>query len=412
MRPSQICIAAAVSMLNASGRALGPLGRRMPDLTPESLRLRAQRRGGLTEFGSWPIDEPLARLMEAYEREANLTMLGRLTVRELIVSLLENLLYLEQEREASPRVERQAIARPVFIVGLPRTGTTLLHGLIAQDPANRTPLTWEVMYPAGFDETEVGLRRVKRRTAARLAWADRLVPGLKRAHPIGPELPQECVALMAQAFASPEFHTIYRVPSYQDWYERHGQELAFDMHYRMLQQLQARRGTQRWVLKAPAHLFGLMPLVNRYPDARLIHTHRDPLRVLPSIASLNTLLRRAFSHDADPLEIAADWCVRWARALEAFLAARDRSPPERFLDIHYEAIVGSPLETIERIYEFLGWRLSDTARETMTTFLARNPKNKHGAHRYSLAEFGLDRETERKRYTEYCERFQIPLSDA
>jgi hypothetical protein len=266
------------------------------------------------------------------------------------------------------------------------------------------------MFPAGFEETPVELRRVQRRTARRLAWADRLIPDLKRIHPTGAELPQECVALMAQAFASSEFHTVCHVPSYQDWFEREGQELAYEMHHRMLQHLQARRGSRRWVLKAPTHMFGLGQLLHWYPGARLIQTHRDPLQVLPSIASLSTALRRAFSREVDPRAVAADWCGRWSRTLDAFLDLRDRQSPGRFLDVQYEALCASPLQTIERIYEFLGWSLPAAARAAMTTFLDEHPKDRHGAHRYSLAEFGLDPRTERERYARYCERFGIRVA--
>ena len=156
----------------------------------------------------------------------------------------------------------------------------MLHNLIAQDEEARTPLTWEAMYPAGFEETPAEVLRVRNQTTRRLIWADRLAPDLKRIHPVGTDLPQECVALMAQAFSSALFHTLYRVPSYQDWFESDSQKIAFDIHARMLQHLQSRRGNRVWVLKGPAHVFSLGPLLNRYPDARLIQTHRDPLKAM------------------------------------------------------------------------------------------------------------------------------------
>ena len=411
MSASHTFTSAAVATLNAGARILRRTGRTPPDLNPERLLRSAQRRTDLTDFGAWDIEEPLARLLHAYDAEANLTLVGRLAAREQAVSLLENLLYLEEERKHSGAIEQQEITAPLFIVGLPRTGTTLLHGLIAQDPATRTPLTWEVMYPAGFAETPRGVNRVKRKTTTRLVWADRLAPEFKRIHPIGADLPQECVALMAHGFSSLLFHSIHRVPSYQDWFERDSQTLAFDIHHRILQHLQARRGAKRWVLKGPGHLFGLRPLLQRYPDAKLVQIHRDPLKVMPSIASLNTSLRRAFSDHVDPREIAADWCARWAGALERFLHDRDTLAPDRFLDVAYEEIVVSPVQTVERIYEHLGWSLPDETRRAMNNFLAENPKDKHGAHRYSLAEYGLDRDTEVKRYAGYCERFNIPIAD-
>ena len=241
------------------------------------------------------------------------------------------------------------------------------------------------------------------------ARANRLAPQFKTIHPIAPDLPQECIAITAQVFMSIQFHTTHDVPSYEKWFEQHSQRLGYDFHYRLLQHLEARRPGRRWVLKAPGHLFALDDLLARYPDAKIIQTHRDPLRVMASMASHATVLRRAFSDAADPKLIAADWTERWAQALKKFLAVRDRSAPERFLDLSYDDIENSPLETVERVYAFLGWPMTDAARAAMRAFIGANPKNKHGVHRYSLAQYGLDRQAEIRRFGEYCARFNIAV---
>jgi hypothetical protein len=409
MSLSETAVGAAVGVLNVGGKTLARLGVSAPSLEVEPLQAAARRRAGLTDFGAWPIEEPLERLMRAYRDEAELTTLGRVTVRELIVSLLENLLRLEAERARTPRVADRRIETPVFIIGLPRTGTTLLHGLLSEDPDNRVPRTWEVMFPGSFPNTEQGIDAARKLTASRLAWANRLAPEFKTIHPIAPDLPQECIAITAQVFMSIQFHTTHDVPSYETWFEQHSQRLGYEFHYRLLQHLEARRPGQRWVLKAPGHLFALDDLLARYPDAKIIQTHRDPLRVMASMASHATVLRRAFSDSANPERIAADWTERWAQALRKFLAIRDRSAPDQFLDLGYDDIENSPLETVERVYAFLGWRLSDAARTAMSRFLDANPKNKHGVHRYSLAQYGLDRETEMRRFGEYCARFKIAV---
>jgi hypothetical protein len=347
--------------------------------------------------------------MRAYAVEARLTTLGRVTVRELIVSLLESLLHLEAERARSPSIADRKIEAPVFIIGLPRTGTTLLHGLMSEDSDNRVPRTWEVMFPAAFPNTADGIEAARKLTASRLAWANRLAPQFKTIHPIAPDLPQECIAITAQVFMSIQFHTTHDVPSYETWFEQHSQRLGYEFHYRLLQHLEARGHGRRWVLKAPGHLFALDDLLARYPDARIIQTHRDPLRVMASMASHATVLRRAFSDAAVPERIAADWTTRWAQALRQFLSVRDRGAAEQFLDLDYEDIENSPLETIERIYAFLGWPLTAGARAAMRRFIDANPKNKHGVHRYSLAQYGLDRETEMRRFGDYCARFNIAV---
>ncbi len=409
MSLAQNCVSGAVSALNAGGRALRRFGVEPPSLDADSLRRAAFRRAGSTRFGDWDFDEPLERLLKSYHDEARLTTLGRITVRELLVSLLENLLRMEDERVASRAIEQQQIAAPVFIVGLPRTGTTHLHGMISQDPANRAPATWEVMYPAARVGTQQEIDRARAMTDARLGWANRLAPEFMRIHPIASDLPQECIAITAQVFMSIQFHTTHNVASYQDWFEQAEQDLGWNFHRRLLQHLQAKRPGNRWVLKAPGHLFALEGLLKRYPDARIVHTHRDPLRVMASMASHATVLRRAFSDDADPRQIAADWADRWARALDRFLAVRDRARPEQFLDVDFDAIENDPLGTIERVYEFLGWPVTTETRTAINAFLAANPKNKHGVHRYTLEQFGLSRSAEAARFKSYCERFGIAV---
>ena len=406
---SERLMGGAVGALNAGGRVLRRAGIERPSLDRGLLMAAARRRAGLESFGAWPIDEPLGRLLDSYENESRLTALGRVAARELVVSLLENLLHMEQERQREPAVAEEPIAAPTFIVGLPRTGTTLLHGLMSQDPENRVPLTWEVMYPARFPNTPEGADRARRLTASRLGWANRLAPEFRKIHPIAPDLPQECIAITAQVFMSIQFHTTHNVGSYEDWLERDTQALAYAFHRRLLQHLQRRSSGKRWVLKAPGHLFALEALLAEYPDAKIIQTHRDPLRVMASMASHATVLRRAFSDHAVPERIAADWSHRWSEALKGFLAVRDRSAGDRFLDVAYDDIETRPLDVVRRVYEFLDRPLTPKAEDAMQRFLDANPKHKHGAHRYSLAEYGLSRNDEIRRYADYCKRFDIAV---
>jgi hypothetical protein len=265
------------------------------------------------------------------------------------------------------------------------------------------------MYPAASRSAD-DVARARAKAGTRLGWADRLAPEFMRIHAIAPDLPQECIAITAQVFMSIQFHTTHDVPSYQDWFENASQRLGFDFHHRFLQHLQAKMDgpETRWVLKAPGHLFALEGLLERYPDARIIHTHRDPLRVMASMASHATVLRRAFSDDTEPTKIAADWADRWARALDKFLDVRDRAAASQFLDVNFESIESDPIGAVERVYDFLNWPLTTEARTAMQNFLAANPKNKHGVHSYTLEQFGLSRTVESLRFRNYRERFRIP----
>jgi hypothetical protein len=409
MTISALCVGGTVRVLNACGRTLRRIGADPPSLDLDDLLAAARRRAGATGLGAWPIDEPLERLLRSYHDDARLTTLGRITVRELIVSLLENLVRLESELRAHPEIEREHVGDPLFIVGLPRTGTTHLHNVVSRDPDNRTPLTWEVMYPATREETAAGIERVRARTRSRLDWANRLAPEFVKIHPIAPDLPQECIAIHAQAFMGIQFHTTHDVSSYEDWFESASHDLAYDFHHRLLQHLQTQRPGRRWVLKAPGHLFSLMALLKRYPSAKIVQTHRDPLRVMASMASHATVLRRAFSDATDPVRIAADWAERWARALDEFLAVRDRAPAAQFLDVSYDEIERAPLTAVERVYDFAGFELRAEGRAAMQAFLDANPKDKHGAHRYTLEQFGLERDALTRRFARYCERFDLQM---
>jgi len=278
--------------------------------------------------------------------------------------------------------------------------------LLAQDPAHRVPQVWEVMHPASAAGSE---SQRKARSARELAWMDRLAPELKLMHPLAAELPQECIAIDSHTLQSQEFQTTHTVPNYQRWYEHQTLLPVYRFHRRFLQWLDWQRPGQRWVLKAPAHLFGLDALLEVYPDAAIVQTHRDPLQVMASLASLGTTLRTAFAESVDPVAVGREKARRWGDGLLAAVRARaaGRLPERPFLDIAYADIVADPVATVERIYRHFELDLSDEAEDRMRQFLARNPKDKHGRHRYTLEQFGLNRAAESERFAAYRERFGV-----
>jgi len=398
-----------VRLFNRVGKYL-PLPKTLVGLTSGDLIAAARKRSGLTDFGPWKIKAALDRLTASYRDEAQLTPLGAVAARETLVSSLTNLLTLTAERQRYPAIATQPLTAPVFVIGLPRTGTTLLHGLLAQDPNNRAPLSWEVMYPASYHNDPMGARQARERAAKRLAWANRLAPAFKRIHPIDADLPQECIAITAHVLRSIQFHTTNDLPSYQGWLEGSNQSDAYAFHRQLIQHLEYGSPGRRWVFKAPGHLFALAELLQQYPDARIIQTHRNPLNVVASLASHTTVLRRAFSDTVDPHAVGRDWTMRWALALDRFLATRDQQPTDNFLDVNYDAIEARPLATVKAIYEWLNWPFTATTEQAMQQFLDANPKNKHGAHRYTLEGYGLDAASEQARFAAYSERFNIPLT--
>ena len=397
--------------VNAGGDVLHRLGLSFGHLDGPKFMEAACQQTGLHDFGTIPFQEPLQLLLHSCAHEAQLTLCGRLAVRYDVLRLLRNRLCLEADWQRHPGIAAQGIVRPLFIAGLPRTGTSLLHALLAQDPANRTPLSWEVMAPSppperAQSERDPRIAHVERRMRC-LDW---LAPDFKRIHEVGARLPQECVAIMSHIFRSPQFATTFHVPAYEAWINKADRRPAYHFHRRFLQQLQWRGAGPQWVLKSPAHLAGLDALLETYPDAGIIHTHRDPLVAIPSLASLRTVLHRAFSHAVDPHQIGLATTRYWAQVLCQAIQFRQAHPAaqRRFYDIYYPELMRDPLGTVERLYSHFGLPLTPEAVGRMRQYLAAHPHQQYGAHRYTMEQFGLRPTEEAERYRAYRDHFGIP----
>jgi hypothetical protein len=383
-----------------------------PSLDPEAILAEAQRRTqGLADFGSGPFLEPLGRLLASLEKEARLNALGRRIAQERVLTHVVNRLDYVADRKRFPAIARERIVRPVFIVGLPRTGTTILHDILAQDPANRAPLTWEVMFPSPPPEaaTFASDPRIAR-CAATFPAVDLQIPAFKAMHPMGATLSQECVTLMGEAMCTPLFHNQFRVPSYEDWVDGEADwSHVYAFHQQQLQHLQWHNPGERWVLKTGAHMWGLEHLLATYPDARIVFTHRDPVKSMTSYASLTSLVRSMSSDEVDPLEIAHDWTARLKRVLEHAIEVRSAkaSPGAVFYDMHFLDFVADPFAVVERIYEALGLPMTPVASARMRAFIADNPKGKHGIHRYAPEEYGVEPAAVRRAFRAYMERFEL-----
>jgi hypothetical protein len=391
-----------VRLLNRCGAALERLGLRSTSSSAADLIDMAKHRTGLDDFGGGEFFEPLSRLIESCRREAQLNLVGKMALRSDVVRTLCNRLTMQRDLQLYPDIANQKIHEPLFIVGLPRSGTTLLHTLLSADPAHRAPLTWEVMTPSPPTSANEKQRiRCAARNLSSLHW---LAPTFQRVHALGAELPQECVSLMGPTFMSDQFDTMYNVPSYRGWFLKQDLQPAYEYHRRFLQHLQQRRRAQRWILKAPAHMFAPRTLLSIYPDARFVQTHREPIEAIASVSSLITILRRVFSDDVDPVQIGRDAVDYWSEALTTFMRERDQLPGERICDLQYAEIRRDPIDAARRIYEHFGWTMSGEAEERMRAVLANQPPDVNGSHRYHPSQFGLD---SGERFAAYCERFGL-----
>ena len=399
-----------VRALNRGGRTIARTGVSLVRLEPELLLEAARRRTGLDDFGDEAFREPFERVVRSLDGEARLNLIGRIAARQDLLRLLSNRLRMIDDGKRHPEILDGTVRRPIFVTGLPRTGTTLLHGLLAQDPASRAPLTWEMMYPSPPPRRRgTGRDRRAALSERQIRWFHRLSPEFRTIHPTGAELPEECLVIASHAFVSFQFQTMYDVPSYESWLEQQDLRASYRWHRRFLQHLQWRGSAERWVLKAPAHLFGFEALFDAYPDAGIVLTHRAPLEVVASLASLTAVLRSTFSDDVDPVAVGAEMTGRWSEALFGALRTRDagRVPAERVVDVLYPDLMRDPIGVVDRIYRSFSLELTTEAEARMRAFLAANPKDKSGRHRYTLEEFGLDARRETERFADYTRRFGL-----
>ncbi len=382
------------------------------DLHPDSLlREATERAGGLTDLGEGQFREGLDRFVDSAEREGRLNTIGRLIAKERVLGHAVSRLQYEDDRKKYPEIAEQKIEKPVFIVGLPRTGTTILHDILAQDPATRAPLTWEVMFPSPPPETATFETDPRiERCAATFPDVFDAIPGFKAMHPMGAQLTQECVSMMGEAMCTPLFHNQFRVPSYQDWVDDEADfSHVYAFHYRQLQHLQSRHTGDRWILKTGAHMWGLAHLLETYPDARIVFTHRDPVDSMTSYASLTSLVRSMGSEDVDKKEIASDWTERLHKVVMRTLDVRTaREYPEaRFLDVRFSDFVRDQFAVVQKIYDAFDMEMSDVAAQRLRGFIDDNPKGKHGAHEYTPEEYGVVPADVRASFSEYIERFDL-----
>jgi hypothetical protein len=397
-------------LINTIGRPWAQNGFSFLRLDETALLHKACAQTGLDDFGDDSFREGLRVLLRAYDTDAQLSFVGRICVHEDLVRLLHNRLRLIEDRRRHPGIAAEVIRRPLFITGLPRSGTTFLHAMLAQDPAHRTPQVWEVMHPSPPPEQasyatdpRIGT------TASQLKWIDLLMPDFKKVHLIGARLPQECIAITSHDFRSYSFETMSAVHSYRVWHDSQDKRPEYEFHRNFLQHLQWRCPGQRWVLKAPGHLLALEALLQVYPDAGIVMTHRDPLKVLASCASFTEVLRSAFSDRVDKVSMARQVQQRWEEG--AGLAVKYRQAQgdlqQQLFDVHYLELLRDPMSVVRRIYAFFDLELSGAAESAMERFLRANPKDKGGVHRYALEEYGLNPETERRRFQFYQDFFGI-----
>jgi LPS sulfotransferase NodH len=388
-------------------------------LRPAELRRQAELETGLSDPGTRPIDQPLEILCRAASHPA-ITPVGRIFLKNVLSQRLQARLRIEDYLRRNPSVFRQEIRRPVIIVGLPRTGTTLLHRLLAQDPSARAPLSWEMAHvappaaPDNWDRHPARLRS-ERQSKMRNALLRYSGTPIEHIHETGPNLPEECASLLANYLRSHILAVTLDSPEYLSYMRTPDANLAYETHRFQLQIMQSTFPERRWVLKSPSHLSKLSVLSSLYPDAVFLFTHRDPLEVIPSTTSLVCAGRSAVYRNINRHSLAVEVSDSLAKSLELGLEARaelQRKSGVTIVDVFYPEVKRDPLAVARQIYREMKVPLSEQAENSMKAWFASNRQHKHGKHVYSLEEFGLAEAAEKRRFSAYFDSFGSRLRQA
>lgn len=381
-------------------------------LTEQALLATARERTGLRDFGDeadWR--EGFERLVRSLNDEARLNAIGRVIAFNELLRHLENRLRVTEDLRRHPEILDVEIVKPLFMVGLPRTGSTIMHDLLAKDPANRVPMTWEclIMSPPAEAATY--------ETDPRIALCEQhfeqtsraLIPEFQALHEMGARLAQECLMLNAFDFRSIIFANQFRIPAYQRWVESTDPTPVYRTHRRQLQYMQWHNPRERWVLKSTGYHWGLDAICKVYPDARIVMTHRDPLKLIASHCSLVSMACSMGSDEVDRHEIGQMWSRSWEEAMRRGVAFRESGVPaaRNVFDMHFADILKDQVGMAQRVYEHFGMPMSDEALRRMRAFIAGNPRDRHGTHRYTLEQFGLNPAKERARYRFYQDYFRV-----
>lgn len=367
------------------------------DLDREGIVRGAWPRGAAPPWDDGLAGRALTELLGAFKNDADVNDLGRWLAHRHFINLLRSRADAMQAWQRNPEILSMPVRRPVFVVGLPRTGTTFLYNLLAIDPEARPLLAWESLFPAatstpGREHSSNGRSRSRLLVGA----LRRAVPELESIHALRADGPEECTWMMMQTFVTPAFLMAAELRTYRDWlWSLSADEMApaYTFYRRLLQLLQWRRPGGRWLLKSPAHLPSLGALFTAFPDARVVCLHRDLRQVIPSGCSLFAVTRRQFCDNVSPSALGSTYVDTSAQTLHrASVACAART--DAVCHVRYQDLVDQPLDTVRHIYRFLDETMADDVDSRMTAWLKRDAQSRRrtGVHRYSLAQFGLNEE--------------------
>jgi len=388
------------------GKHLGAAGLPVAGLDEETLVQAAVKETSLTDFGNPYYREGLLRLLESLEDDAALHFTGRVANREVIVGNLINRLLLTDACKRTPAVFQRPLKPPIIVLGLPRSGTTLLHRLLAMDPAHRAVPWWELARPVPGADSDGQPDRRRQVLQKKLHRRQKAMPDYDRKHYTRVDTPEECIWLLASTFLSPLYWAFAPVYGYLDWYKNQDRLQAYYEYRQLLQVLQAADPARRLALKSSTHTGAVEALLQTVPGALLIQTHRNPAEATVSLASLFYSAHNKMTERLDVGRMTEALLSFHERQIARNLAARDAHPGV-ILDVYYDRLVADPVGAVRDIYDHYDLAWSEEFAKRLNYYVRQNPRGKHGAHRYAPEDFGQTGEAISERFTAYIERFEL-----
>lgn len=387
---------------------LAPGQSRSPALSLENAMSSAIRHAGLDDFGSTSFHIPLETLLASLEETGDLHPFGKFYVKAMITEFLANRLKLVKLWTQRPIILNEAINKPVIILGLPRTGTSFLFNLLSHDPAHRVLSNWETTVSQVPPEGSYTYKNDPRRKKGRylIRFQNYLVPRMKEMHQFYLDGPEECTPLLMQAFTTQALAGMFNVPSYSEWLDTASHTATYHHHKQILKTLQWKYPANRWLLKSPDHIAAIEAMLEAYPDACVIHMHRDPVKSVASWASLNSAFRGIYMRSINAGELGQQVLNRLATDVTSYLSQRQRCVPDRFLDLQYKDLTSDPLRVVQRIYDRFELELSYAAEERIRIFLAKD-RGKERTHHYNPGDFGLTPQLIQERFQDYIDTYNI-----
>jgi len=397
-----------VRLVNAIARQSKPGSNRLISLETDHLIRTASRKTGLSHWGNPGFKDSLNELLNSVENEGMLTFFGRFTIKQFLVDNLCNRLRINAMVNRYTQIHQQPIPKPIFVTGWYRTGTTYLHNLLASHPKLKAPLYWELRHPCPEIEPEqIRAQNIVRKVNIINRIHAYLAPGFSTAHAMHAEKPEECLHLFENAFRGTTAFVITEAKSYAWWLLNQNMRESYQFYKLQLQILSWLRPSYPWVLKWPYHLWHLDSLLDVFPDATIIHIHRDPCEAIPSVCSLSALARSSFVENIDTTALGQFWLDYSAEGLQRSLRVRKLNPHMRMIDVRYSDLKADPKAVMQTILQQTDLETDERWINSIGELDKKSPRKHTKTHQYSLSQFGLSETNIRNQFSAYIQEFDL-----